>query len=436
MSSSQQSESQQTSWLGRLLARLATVEPRELPAVVAAFLLFFFMWAGYFAVRPVRETIGTIIGRDQTADLWIFTSAAAILIIPTYGAIVARMRRSVFLPAVYGFVALVLAFTGVAMSGEHVDPLIGKVFYVFISVVNLFLISMFWSFLLELFDTGQSKRLFGIIAAGGSAGALLGPFASDMLVSRVGNSGILFLGAALFVAAIVCQRVLLRIWRDRPQAQAPEDRPIGGNVFAGVTLILKSPYILGIAVFVFFISTVNTLLYFEQLRLVEGAFADISDRTRFFARLDWIVQTLTVLSQVFLTGRIAKKFGVIALITFVPLVMVGGFLALAATGTLAVLAVVFVARRAMEYAFVRPGREMLWGPLDKESKYKAKNTVDVPVYRGSDAIVAQINKALDGAGVGPAAIAILGAGVALVWAALGWWLGRKYETFANQAPSR
>jgi AAA family ATP:ADP antiporter len=185
--------------------------------------------------------------------------------------------------------------------------------------------------------------------------------------------------------------------------------------------------------FVFFVSTVNTFLYFEQLRLVESAFADTGDRTRFFARLDWIVQTLTVLSQIFLTGHIAKKFGVVALITFVPLVMVGGFLALAATGTLAVLAVVFVARRALEYAFVRPGREMLWGPLDKESKYKAKNTVDVPVYRGSDAIVAQINKALDGAGVGPAAIAMLGAGVALVWAALGWWLGRKYETLSDRA---
>jgi AAA family ATP:ADP antiporter len=435
--SSEQYESQRPSWLGRLLSRVATVEPRELPAVVAAFLLFFFMWAGYFAVRPVRETIGTILGREQTADLWIFTSAAAILIIPAYGAIVARFRRSVFLPTIYGFVALMLAFTGLAMRGEHVDPLVGKVFYVFISVVNLFLISMFWSFLLELFDTGQSKRLFGVIAAGGSAGALLGPLTSDMLVGRVGNSGILFLGAALFVAAIVCQRVLLGIWRDRPQAQAAEDRPLGGNVFAGVSLILKSPYILGIAVFVFFISTVNTFLYFEQLRLVEAAFVDTGDRTRFFARLDWIVQTLTVLSQIFLTGRIAKKFGVVALITLVPLVMVGGFLALAATGTLAVLAVVFVARRAMEYAFVRPGREMLWGPLDKESKYKAKNTVDVPVYRGSDAIVAQINKALDGAGVGPAAIAVLGAGVALVWAALGWWLGRKYETLSNQAaPSR
>jgi AAA family ATP:ADP antiporter len=201
-------------------------------------------------------------------------------------------------------------------------------------------------------------------------------------------------------------------------------------MFAGITLILKSPYILGIALFVFFISTVNTLLYFEQLRLVEVNYPEITDRTRIFARLDWIVQTLTVLSQIFLTGRIARRFGVVALVTVVPLIMVGGFVALAMTGTLAVLAVVWIGRRAMEYAFVRPGREMLWSPLDKETKYKAKNTVDVPVYRGSDAIVAQVNKAMEGAGIGPAAIAMLGAGVALVWAGVGWWLGKKYEAFA------
>jgi ATP:ADP antiporter, AAA family len=433
MADNNNSVTDQPSLLGRLLSRVATIEPRETRAVVAAFLLFFFMWAGYFAVRPVRETIGTIIGRDQTADLWIFTSLASILIIPFYGAIVARLRRSTFLPAMYGVIAVVLALIGLAFRGDHIDPLIGKIFYVFISVVNLFILSIFWSFLLELFDSGQTKRLFGVIAAGGSAGALTGPFISDMSVDTIGNSGVLIMGAALFVAAIVCQRVLLRIWHDRvePGAKA-EERPLGGNIFAGVTLILKSPYILGIALFVVFISTVNTLLYFEQLRLVEVNYPEITDRTRIFARFDWVVQTLTVLSQIFLTGRIAHRFGVIALVTVVPLIMVGGFLALAASGTLAVLATVVILRRAMEYAFVRPGREMLWSPLDKETKYKAKNTVDVPVYRGADAIAAQVNKAVEAAGVGPAAIAAMGAGVALVWAGVGWWLGKKYERMAKE----
>ena len=416
-----------TSPLGRLLSRLAPIEPREVSAVVAAFCLFFFMWAGYFAVRPVRETIATIIGRSETADLWIVTSIASIAIIPTFGFIVARLRRSIFLPAMYGFVAFVLVLTAFALRGEAIDPVAGKFFYVFISVVNLFLLSIFWSFLLELFDSAQSKRLFGVIAAGGSAGALTGPLVSDISVGAIGNNGVLIVGAACFVAAIVCQRVLLGIWHQRTESPAEQDRPLGGNIFAGVTLILKSPYILSIAMFVVFISAVNTLLYFEQLRLVEVNYPEITDRTRIFARFDWIVQTLTVLSQIFLTGRIAQRFGVIALVTAIPLIMVGGFLALAVTGTLGVLAVVVILRRAMEYAFVRPGREMLWSPLDRETKYKAKSTVDVPVYRGADALSAQLNKALEGMGWGPAALAMLGAGVAAVWAMLGWWLGRRFE---------
>lgn len=424
-----------TSSFGRFLSRLAPIEPRETPAVLAAFFLFFFMWAGYFAVRPVRETIGTLIGREQLADLWIVTWIASLLIIPLYGAIVARFRRSAFLPWTYGFVAAVLALIGVALQGEQINLLVGKFFYVFISVVNLFLISMFWSFLLELFKSEQTKRLFGVIAAGGSAGALAGPLISDMTVSYIGNSGVLFLGASLFVAAIFCQRMLLGIWTERSVATAAatgEDRPIGGNLFAGITLILRSPYILGIALFVVMISTVNTLLYFEQLRLVEITFPDTTDRTRVFARLDWIVQSLTVLSQIFLTGRIAARFGVIALVTLVPVVMIFGFIGLAATGTFTVLAIVFVLRRAMEYAFVRPGREMLWSPLDKETKYKAKNTVDVPVYRGADALSAQLNNAVASAGFGAASVALMGAGVAAVWAVVGWWLGKRFEAAAAE----
>jgi AAA family ATP:ADP antiporter len=397
---------------------------------LAAFFLFFLMWAGYFAVRPVRETIGTLLGRDAVADLWVLTALFSVLIIPIFGTIVARFRRSAFLPAIYGFVAVVLALVGFGMQGEF-NPLVGKFFYVFISVLNLFLISMFWSFMLELFDKGQAKRVFGVIFAGGSAGALAGPFISDMSVGFIGHSGVLFLGASLFAGAILCQRLLLAIWSDRPvaaSAATSEDRPIGGNVFAGVTLLLRSRYLLGIALFIVGISTVNTLLYFEQLRLVEIAFADTTERTRIFARLDWIVQSLTVLSQIFLTGRIASRFGVTALLTMVPLVMIFGFLALASSGTFAVLAVVFVIRRWGEYAFVRPGREMLWSPLDKETKYKAKNTLDVPVYRGADAAAAQLNSGIQAAGLSAAGMMVIGAAVAALWGLLGWWLGRRLES--------
>lgn len=417
-----------TSPFARFLSRLAPIQPAEAGAVVAAFFLFFFMWSGYFSVRPVRETIGTLIGRDKLADIWIITSIVSVLIIPVYGAVVARFRRSIFLPWMYGIVALVLVITGLALRGDTINMAAGKFFYVFISVVNLFLISVFWSFLLELFDRQQTKRLFGVIAAGGSAGALCGPFVSDLVVPVIGNSGVLFFGAGLFVVAIFCQRLLLGVWSERTDvATKAEDRPLGGNPFAGVPLILRSPYVLGIALFVVGISCVNTLLYFEQLRMVEEHFPDLENRTQIFARFDWVVQSLTVLSQVFLTGRIADKFGVKTLITFVPVIMIFAFGALAMSGAFAVLTVVVILRRAMEYAFVRPGREMLWSPLDKETKYKAKNTVDVPVYRGADALSAQLNNAVAGAGFGIAAVAWLGAAVAALWAGLGWWLGRRFE---------
>lgn len=412
----------------RFLSRLAPIKPEEAAAVVASFFLFFFMWSGYFSVRPVRETIGTIIGRDKLADIWIVTSIVSILIIPLYGLVVARFRRSTFLPWAYGVVALVLALTGFSLRGDVINLAAGTFFYVFISVVNLFLLSIFWSFLLELFDRQQTKRLFGVIAAGGSAGALCGPLVSDLAVKSIGNSGVLFFGAALFVAAIFCQRTLLKLWSGRTDATtAAEDRPLGGNPFAGVTLIARSPYVIGIALFVVGISAVNTLLYFEQLRLVEMTFPELEDRTRIFARFDWIVQTLTVLSQVFLTGRIAHKFGVKALITFVPVVMIFAFASLAMSGAFMVLTVVVILRRALEYAFVRPGREMLWSPLDKETKYKAKNTVDVPIYRGADALSAQLNNWVASAGLGAGAVAWLGAIVAALWGMLGWWLGRRFE---------
>lgn len=426
-----------TSPLGRLLHRLAPIETRETPAVVAAFCLFFCVMGGYFAVRPVRETVGTILGRERVADLFVFTWIAAVAIVPLYGAIVARLRRSIFLPCTYGFVALALAFIGIALRGEQINIPAGQFFYVFISVLNLFLISMFWSFLLELFDSGQAKRLFGVIAAGGTAGALLGPVIADITVTSIGNSGVLFVGAAMFSLAIVAQRVLLGIWHERSPAgaatPAASERPIGGNPFAGFLLVLRSPYLLGIALFVVLLATVSTLLYFEQLRLVEAAIADTTERTRVFARLDWAVQSLTILSQIFLTGRIAKKFGVTALLTIVPIALVFGFLWLAASGTLTVLILVFVFRRACEYAFIRPGREMLYSPLDNETKYKAKNVNDVPVYRGADALAAQVNNGIVAAGFGAAAVALLGAAVAALWAAVGWWLGRRFEAGAATA---
>lgn len=418
----------QVSPLTRLLQRGATIEPGETASVVTAFLLFFCVMSGYFAVRPVRETVGTILGAERTADLFVATWIASIAIVPIYGWLCARFRRSVFLPWIYGFVALALATVGVVLRGAGDSVHAAQFFFVFISVLNLFVVSVFWSFLLELFDAGQTKRLFGVIAAGGTAGALVGPLLTSIIVVQVGNAGILFLGAALFGGAIVCQRLLIRIWEQSGGATgadgAPRDAPLGGNPFAGFSLILKSPYLMGIALFVVFGATANTFLYFAQLRIVSDTFADPAIRTRVFGQLDFTVQSLTFIAQIVFTGRIASKFGIGALLTAVPLAVATGFLFLSGAQSFAILAAVMITRRVGEYSFVRPGREMLFSRVDTETKYKAKNAIDVPVYRGGDALVAQVDSALSGAGMAPTGIALFGAGAAVAWAVNGLLLGR------------
>jgi AAA family ATP:ADP antiporter len=436
--------------LGRLLSRVAPIEPREVPAVVIAFCLFFCVFAGYFSVRPVRETLGTVLGKERVADLFVVTWIASLAIIPIYGYLVGKFRRSVFLPWIYGGIAVALAGVGIVLKADEGNIASGQFFYVFISVLNLFIVSVFWSFLLELFTQQQSKRLFGIIAAGGTVGALVGPFITDLSVAKVGNSGILFFGAFMFLLTLFFQRALINIWSSTDVVAGASaengastdggrirgDRPIGGNPFAGFVKVLSSPYLLGIALFVVFIATINTFLYFEQMRLVEAAFENTADRTRIFARVDWIVQTLTVLCQVFLTGRIASRLGLTTLLIIVPVIMIGGFLTLAVSGTLMVLLTVFIARRVGEYAFVRPAREMLFSRLDNETKYKAKNVIDVPVYRGADALSAQVNTAIQNAGSTPAHIAIIGAAVAGLWLVNGWLLGRKADAEdARPAPA-
>jgi ATP:ADP antiporter, AAA family len=364
--------------------------------------------------------------------------------VPFYGALVAKIRRSIFLPLIYGFVAVALATVGGVLQAQRQSLAVAQFFYVFISVLSLFLVSVFWSFLVELFDSGQAKRLFPVIAAGGTAGALVGPLFTDVTARTIGNAGILFVGAALFVLAVLLQAILIRLWKAGPEPRRDRgevhhqtrDRALGGNPFAGITLVLRSPYLLGIAAYVALLATATTFLYFEQLRLVSETFSDTQTRTSVFARIDWIVQSLTILAQLFITGRIASRMGLVVLLTMIPVAILFGFVALAMWNTFAVLAVVIVLRRSGEYAFVRPGREMLWTPMSKETKYKAKNFVDVPVYRGADAAVAQLQRAIEGAGLGVQTAALLGALGAILWAANGWWLGRRYDAAAGEDKAR
>ena len=414
-----------------LLSRVVRIEPGEGASVAAGFLLFFFVLGSYFAVRPVRETVATVLGTQRVADLWLYTAAFAILIVPAYGWLVARIRRSVLLPSIYGATALTLVVIGMLLGADEENLRVGTFFYVWISVLNLMLVSIFWSFMLEMFDAGQAKRLFGFIAAGGTAGALVGPAVAGLTVTTIGNAGVLYVATGGFVAAILCQRFLMRMFARRGGTTAGHrsDAGLGGNPFAGIFIVLKSPYLIGIAVFVTLLSLVNTILYFEQLRIVNDAFADREQRTQAFATIDVVVQSLTILSQLFLTGLIASRLGVRTLLTAVPVMLSIGFLVLLVSGTFGSIAMIalMVLRRWGEYAFIRPGREMLWSRLDTESKYKAKSFIDVPVYRAADYVGAQASTALTAVAASPGLAAAIGAVVAAVWAGNGWWLGKRHD---------
>jgi len=412
---------------GGFLARLIAAERREIPAVVAGFLLFFLLFTSYFMLRPVRETFGIAGGVDNLQWLFTGTFVATLLVVPLYGWAAARVPRRRLLPVLYGLCALVMAGFALSLKLDPANIWVARGFYIWLSVMNLFVISIAWSVMADLFAPDQAHRLFGQIAAGASLGGLAGPVLSGFLVGLLGEAGLLALSAVLLLSTLLCARWLFR-WRDRFGATSaePASQRIGGSIWAGLTLIARTPYLLAIAAFVILLATASTFLYFEQARIVQATFPDRADQTRVFAAIDATVQSLTIGIQIFFTGRVARRLGVSVLLAGVPALMMLGFGLLALAATFPVLAFVMIVRRVGEYALVRPGREMLFTRVDAETRYKAKNAIDTFVYRGGDAVAGWVYTAIAGiASVG--AVALAGAGLAALWAALGLGIGRRHD---------
>ena len=414
--------------LGRdLLGRLTTAEREEMPAVASGFLLFFLLFASYFMLRPVRETFGIAGGVDNLQWLFTGTFLATLVAVPLYGWIAARKPRRQLLPILYTFSALVMAGFALSLITDPDNVWIARAFYIWLSVMNLFVISIAWSLMADLFEPEQGHRLFGQIAAGASLGGLVGPLLSGFLVAPLDEAGLLFLSSALLLSTLLCVRYLFA-WHARHGRRAVVPRPerIGGSIWAGLTLIARSPYLLAIAAFVLLLTTASTFLYFEQARIVESTFRDRTSQTQVFASIDVAVQSLTIFIQVFFTGRLAKHLGVTVLLVAVPLTMMLGFGLLALAATFPVLAFVMIVRRVGEYALVRPGREMLFTPVSVETKYKAKNAIDTFVYRGGDAIAGWTYTGIAAIAT-TGAVALAGAVLAGLWAAVGYAIGRRHD---------
>jgi AAA family ATP:ADP antiporter len=410
------------------LRDLFNVAPRERPLVLMGATMFFLLFTGYFMLRPVRETMGIAGGVDNLQWLFTATFVATLVALPLFGWLASKAQRRRILPWAYAFFALNLVAFAAGFVRNPDDIWAARTFYVWLSVFNLLAISLAWSVLADLLAAPEAKRLFAIIAAGASLGGLTGPILGTLLVAPFGHAGLLLISAALLALSAVAA-VALHRWRDRnpiPDREvAPRAKPLGGHPFAGATAVFAQPYLAAIALFVVLLAVVNTFLYFEQARLVAETFPDRIRQTQVFGLIDTVVQSLTLLIQIFLTGRIAQRFGIGTLLVAVPLVMAAGFLWLAMAPVFAVLAVIMVVRRVGEYALVRPGREMLYTVVDPEEKYKAKSFIDTVVYRGGDAIGGWVKRALDVLAEHPAAAMLIGAAIALGWAATGAWLGRR-----------
>ena len=422
----------------RAIAKLFNIEGREASAVLAGLLMFFFLFGGYFMLRPVRETMGIAGGVDNLQWLFTATFVATLAALPLYGWIASKAARRRILPWTYGFFVLNLLAFAAGLLAQPENLWLARSFYVWLSVFNLLTISLAWSVLADLMATRQAKRLFALIAAGASLGGLTGPLLGTLLVAPLGHAGLLMLSAA-FLAASAISAMWLQRWRDK-HPLATEDtsarqKPLGGNPFAGATAVFKSKYLMAIAIFVILLTSVSTFLYFEQARLVAETFTDRTRQTQIFGTIDTVVQSLSILTQVLVTGRVAQRLGVSVLLVAVPLIVAAGFVWLALSPVFAVFVVVMVVRRAGEYAFVRPGREMLYTVVPAEDKYKAKNFIDTVVYRGGDAISAWVKRGLDLLAEHPATAMIIGAVIALVWAGSGGLLGRWHRQREEASPA-
>jgi ATP:ADP antiporter, AAA family len=420
----------------RFFKTLAKVEPYEIKASVLSFLYFFFLLGSYYILRPVRDAMGTVYGVDELEVLWTYTFFFSFLAAPIFGWFASRLKLTTLLPWTYGFFVINIMMFYFLFESIEEDKLIAGIFYCWVSVFNLFIISVFWSFMADVFSRQQAKRIFGFVAAGGSVGAAVGPAMTAILVNYVSTNSLLPISALGFLIAIV---VVLMLEKEKEamaatgQLQGQEyqntrlDEKLGGNPFSGFSAVMKSPYLAMIAGFILMLTWVSTILYFEQAEYISKAFESREARTQAFAIVDALVNSSAILIQLFGTSRLVQRFGVTSALILVPAIMLFAFIGIAALPVLMMLLGVQVIRRVAEYAIARPGREMLFTIVDQESKYKAKNVIDTVIYRFGDLSSAWITSGLKALGVTTVGVAFFGVLVCIVWGAIAWFLGRKYE---------
>jgi AAA family ATP:ADP antiporter len=418
-----------------LLTRGAQVLPHERRAVILAFACNFLLLASYYILRPVRDTIATVFGADQLQWLFTGTFIGTVIASPIYAWLAARVRLNRLLPGVFWFwLANVLLFQ-VLFKMAPDNRWIGGAYYVWFSVVNLFMISVFWTLMADTFAASQATRLFALIAAGGSLGAIAGPLITRFSVHAIGLGGLLIVAATGFLLVIVLVHLLMREkTRLRGEGGQPTtlDHGLAGGALDGFWQLLRSPYSRRQAAFFFLMTWVNTIAYFMQTDLIAQAFSEVDSRAVAIADISLVVNVLAAIILLFGMGRFVHRFGVTAGLVLNPIIMVFAFIAVALSPVLLMIQALQVIRQVSQYAIARPSREICFTVVPQADRYKTKNVIDTVVYRFGDLSSAWVQAGLRATGVRVVGSALTGIGISIIWGMGALLLGKRFEALRAQ----
>ena len=416
-----------------IIKRVSEIRREEVTSVLASALAFFFILTALAVLRPAREALGMQRGIEAIRWLFVGTAVVTLAVNPVFGFMVSRFRRMVFVSATYlFFAASLLVFYGVlVMAPKAIGETSGMVFFVWFSVFNLFATMVFWAVMADRFSLEQSKRLFGMIAVGGSLGAIAGPWIASQLAKPMGTAGLLLVSAGFLGLAVFAVRAVAQHQPERQAITVDERTVIGGSAFEGLRAVFRSPYLLGISAYVLLMTVFATFIYFTKLQTVAALGEGLDMRTTVFAKIDLYTQIATVLMQGLVTGKLMKRLGVPLTLTLLPITAGLGFLGLAVIASLATIVIFQAAYNAVQRAIVRPARETLFTVVNRADKYKSKAFIDTFVYRTGDVMGAQVEGVLGRLGTGLAALISVSVPLAIVWGALGIWLGRRQERQAE-----
>ena len=409
---------------------LSDVESNELKATLASTLFIFILMASYYILRPVRDAMASDWTDSEVSFLWNINFFVSAAIVSVYGYAVSQVRLRNVVPVMYGFFAATFLAFYFSISLVTDRVLVDKLFYLWVSVFALFNVSVFWTFMADTFNPQQAKRLFGIIGAGASAGALFGPAIPALFAGVLGTDTLMLIATISLIAVIPLVFYLYHLKSvelGNADLQADTSKVVlGGNWWQGFQSFFTNPYLLGIGAFILLYVFIGSFVYFEQKNLL--AEFSRSERTQILGSVDWLVNLVTFGMAFFVTGRIVSKLGMPTALALMPFLVAAGLLILAFAPVLTVLLALQVFRRGGNYGLTRPAREMLYTKVSQEERFKAKPVIDIVVYRGGDAVSGTLFAFLtDGIGLGLAAVAIVGSGIADAWGAIGIWLGKMFD---------